>query len=149
MRSEWRAAQIPLTAQTAAAEPAPAMTIYSAHDTTVFSLLAALGATRTAPLPKFSAHVVLELWQHPSLPHSRATMHDTFTVRIRYGANRLQGLRWCPDGECSLGRFIEGTQGGSMSPKLCVRTNAGSSQNREDKACCSPERAPSHAGRST
>jgi hypothetical protein len=123
------------------------MTIYSAHDTTIFSLLAALGATRTAPLPKFAAHVVLELWQHRSEPHTHAPENNKFTVRIRYGTERLQGLPGCKDGECALAQFIEGAQGGLMPPNQCVPRDTEGTPDEEGGACCSLADAPLHGGR--
>jgi Histidine phosphatase superfamily (branch 2) len=108
---------------------APPLTIYSAHDTTVFSLLSALGATPTAALPDFAAHVVAELWQEAG---RRLQGYKAFTVRLMYNDKALQGLVWCPAGSCSLAAFLEGVHASTMSPEDCVRR----SRAHPEEACC-------------
>lgn len=124
------------------------MTIYSAHDTTVFSLLAALRATEQVELPGFTAHVVVELWDsHNSCQDS----HD-FSVRILYnhlpfdapGAQsdaQLTVSPACKTGFCTLEDFVAGTKDSVRAPEDCERGSNGVSHlhEPEDKECCSED----------
>jgi hypothetical protein len=74
-------------------ESKASMTIYSAHDTTVFSLLAALGAAESSHLPGFTSHVILELWQEEPCAKEAA-----FSVALHYDGlpiplGNLNGMR--------------------------------------------------------
>jgi hypothetical protein len=103
------------------------MTIYSAHDTTVFSLLAALGATPDAELPGFTSHIVMELWE----AHNDCTDSHDFDVHILYdpfpydapGAHRSGGLLAdcppCPGGMCRLDDFVNATAKSVLAPEHC------------------------------
>jgi len=108
---------------TVACADAPAtVKIYSAHDTTVFALLAALNATAAAPLPQFAANVVLELWQAPGAERVDAS---SFSVRVRYNGEYVDDALGCPGGRCSFEAFFAGTRAavgggaGAVSPETC------------------------------
>lgn len=129
------------------ADNAAKMTIYSAHDTTVFSLLAALGATADSPLPGFTSHVSLELWES----HKCDDTHE-FSVRLLYNhlpydapdapghQTLLTVSPACDQGECSLDDLISGTSDSVMAPEDCERGGPGVSQHfqhePEDTQCC-------------
>ena len=123
------------------------MTIYSAHDTTVFSLLAALGATADVELPGFTAHVIMELWD---THNSCGDAHD-FSVRILYnhlpfdapGAQPAADVKSpaCGDGSCTLEHFLARTKHSVMAPEDCERGSEGVSHlhEPEDSSCCSAD----------
>ena len=133
------------------------MTIYSAHDTTVFALLAALGVTDKAPIPHFTANVVIELWQRPpyeesgaAVPANESASKDTaggeawrskrFHLRVRYNGAPLEGVVGCDgaSGEgCELAAFADATKGRRMKARDCKA--AGSARDRlgaDDTSCC-------------
>jgi hypothetical protein len=131
------------------AEP-PRLSLYSAHDTTVFSLLSALGVTDTAPLPDFTANVAFELWQLPSSSTEDADDGGRFSVVIKYNGEQLQGLRWCAgaqgregcteceNGECDLRALQEGLQGRTMDAKECETTSVSAAEKdaKQEGLCC-------------
>jgi hypothetical protein len=113
------------------------MTIYSAHDTTVFSLLAALGATETAHLPGYTAHIVAELWE------SRADCEEapSFSVRLQYDDTVLKDAAVCKGGHCTLQDLLKATKQITMDPKDCNRPSSGVNHLFEpgDSQCCATE----------
>lgn len=121
------------------------MTIYSAHDTTVFSLLAALGATEELNLPGFTAHVVMELWESHN---SCSDTHD-FSVRILYNHapydasdaapdQVLTQSPACKDGHCPLDDFVSAISKSVLAPEDCERGSNGVSHlhEPENSDCC-------------
>ena len=94
------------------------MNIYSAHDTTVFSLLAALNATGdpSTALPVFASNVILELWQ---LPNTQPSGPEDFSIRVKYNGELLPDGLGCPGGSCSMTDFLSGTKDVVVSPDSC------------------------------
>ena len=112
------------------------ITIYSAHDTTVFSLLAAIGATREAELPDFAASVVVELWQTKGEMRGEvAPSPFMFNVRVFYNGKPLQGLEWCPNGECTLHMFTEGTRSSFVKREECKRKGVSAGEQLSQECC--------------
>lgn len=127
------------------------MTIYSAHDTTVFALLSALGATADAELPGFTANVVMELWE----THNNCKGTHYWSVRLLYNHLPLDDPEAspkeqlftlspaCKDGMCPLDDFIAATQDSVMAPEDCERGSKGVSQHLLhkplDTKCCTAD----------
>ncbi|CAD7695125.1 unnamed protein product [Ostreobium quekettii] len=81
------------------------MAIYSAHDSTVSSLLAALGM-KNWTLPYFIAHITMELWAADSLNVSGPR------VVLKYNDGRedhVLDIEGCSNGECSFKSLLNAT----------------------------------------
>ena len=107
------------------------LTIFSAHDTTVFSLLAALGATPVAELPDFTAHIIAQLL----LPGGAVNM-DELQVKLTYNDMPLTGLSFCPEGQCTLGGLLKATKGLAMTKDECKAKRNKSDKNDTTHKCC-------------
>lgn len=110
------------------------MTIYSAHDTTVFSLLAALAATENAHLPGYTAHVVAELWES----WEACDQAPSFSVRLLYDDEVLKDSPACEEGQCSLDYLVNATKDSAIDPADCKRESLGVNHlfSPEDQSCC-------------
>jgi hypothetical protein len=118
------------------------MTIYSAHDTTVFSMLAALNATPHAELPGFTSNVVMELWE----AHDECTESHDFHVHILYhpfpydsprahsSDGFLTNCPLCQGGKCKLDDFVTAAANSMMAPEDCDRRPH--LKEPEDTQCC-------------
>jgi len=89
------------------------MTVYSAHDTTVASLLAALGHTDWI-LPGFLSHVVVELWGQRGV-----STPSNLRVQIKYNDAGI-GIDGCPETGCSMSEFVTAVAGRHMPMKNCT-----------------------------
>lgn len=126
---------------------APPITIYSAHDTTVFSLLSALGVTNKAPLPHFASNVVVELWQGPAYEAAsgeggaggEAWRSGRFHLRVRYNGKPLEGVAGCDGGGgvCGLAAVADATEGRRMAADACEATGGEREKlGADDTSCC-------------
>eukprot|EP01025_Chloroclados_australasicus_P054086 TRINITY_DN6408_c0_g1_i3.p1 TRINITY_DN6408_c0_g1~~TRINITY_DN6408_c0_g1_i3.p1 ORF type:complete len:402 (-),score=42.13 TRINITY_DN6408_c0_g1_i3:1389-2594(-) len=84
---------------------------YSAHDTTIMSLLSALQTSTSVHIPQYVSHVIFELW--------RDVEEGQPYVHISYDN---QPLDWfaCPGAECMLEDLISATADFTMSIDECV-----------------------------
>jgi hypothetical protein len=96
------------------------MTIFSAHDTTVFSLLAALDETDGRPSPYFTSHVILELWQ----PREESAAPSDLLVRASYDGKLLPLSSFgCRDDICSLERFADQARQEHRAVHSCLQAS--------------------------
>lgn len=113
--------------------------IYSAHDTTVFSILAALGAAEKLPIPRFASHLRMELWEQTACSSSKQ-----FQVRLFYDSN-VEGASLddvltespaCPEGTCSLDSFYKETRSRVVPAAQCRRRDAPAVTGALRAGCC-------------
>jgi acid phosphatase len=75
--------------------PAPRMTLYSAHDLTLWSLLAALSQDNDVTIP-YASHIAFELWQD---------RHGDHWVAVEFNGDYLT-VGECPSSLCTLVHFV-------------------------------------------
>ncbi|CAD7696898.1 unnamed protein product [Ostreobium quekettii] len=92
------------------------MVLYSAHDSTVASLLAALGLENWS-LPSFVAHITVELW-------ASGTSNETDPrVVLQYYDGRdghMLDVRGCPDGTCAYSSLVAALSSRRMTMANCT-----------------------------
>lgn len=118
------------------------MSIYSAHDTTVYSVLAALGAAQKLPIPRFASHLRMELWEQTVRPS-----HEQFQVHLFYDSNvetasvddLLTASPACPGGTCSLSSFYKETRSRVVPAAQCQQQDPPARAGAPGMGCCENE----------
>lgn len=115
------------------------VTIYSAHDTTVYSVLAALGVAEQLPIPRFASHLRMELWETKG-----CSSKTQFEVRLFYDSetdgagidSELTQSPACPGGSCSLDDFYKQTRSRVIPAEHCSPQQSSLVTDALHQGCC-------------
>eukprot|EP01023_Acetabularia_acetabulum_P023297 TRINITY_DN22818_c0_g1_i3.p1 TRINITY_DN22818_c0_g1~~TRINITY_DN22818_c0_g1_i3.p1 ORF type:complete len:453 (+),score=59.48 TRINITY_DN22818_c0_g1_i3:162-1520(+) len=85
--------------------------LYSAHDTTIMSLLSALQMSTSAHIPEYVSHVIFELW--------RDREDGSKQIVVTYDNQMLDWFA-CPEGKCLLEDLVSATADFTMTFDDCI-----------------------------
>lgn len=118
---------------TAVAERTIPLEIYSAHDSTVFSMLAVLYASETAHLAHFASSLRLELWGRPP-PGKESGQNGLHKVKMFYDDTPL-ATELCQKGVCDWKMFRHMVKKHLVTPKECEAPGKRHGADDDDRCC--------------